>query len=146
MRVYFENCSLQRPLDNKTQIRVAIEAEAISGLLALCQSGEIELATSEVLAFEISKCLVSDRVDWALEILSMAKEYVELNSRIDDRARSVEEGEIKPLDALHLASAEEMGADYFCTCDDRLLRRTKAITDLNSKVVSPLELIGEVVK
>ena len=40
-----------------------------------------------------------------------------------------------------LASAEEAEADYFCTCDDKFLRKAKAISDLKVKAVSPLELI-----
>jgi predicted nucleic acid-binding protein len=30
---------------------------------------------------------------------------------------------IKPLDALHLASAESGKADYFCTCDDKIIKK-----------------------
>jgi len=48
-----------------------------------------------------------------------------------------------PLDALHLSSAEEARADYFCTCDDRLLAKAKAVRDIKTLVVSPLELIKE---
>lgn len=34
MKVYLDTCSLQRPLDNKTQLRVLLESEAEPGLLA----------------------------------------------------------------------------------------------------------------
>ncbi|MCB0099092.1 MAG: hypothetical protein KDE46_25335, partial [Caldilineaceae bacterium] len=34
-------------------------------------------------------------------------------------------------------------ADYFCTCDDRLLRRAKTVSNLNIVVVTPLELVEE---
>ena len=53
---------------------------------------------------------------------------------------------IKPLDALHLASAEEAQAVYFCTCDDKFLNRAKAVNDLKTKAVSPVELIEEIEK
>jgi hypothetical protein len=52
MKIYLDACSLQRPLDNKSQIRVALEAEAILGVLALCEAGDLELISSEVLVFE----------------------------------------------------------------------------------------------
>ncbi len=45
------------------------------------------------------------------------------------------------MDSLHLAVAEKANVDYFCTCDDKFLRRAKAIPDLRTVVVSPLELI-----
>jgi hypothetical protein len=48
-------CSLQRPLDTKTQIRVAVEAEAILNILALWESGQIELVSSPALIFEADK-------------------------------------------------------------------------------------------
>lgn len=51
---------------------------------------------------------------------------------------------MKPLDALHLASAVIAKADYFCTCDDRFLKRAKEVDTGQTKVVSPLELITEV--
>ena len=35
-------------------------------------------------------------------------------------------------------------AEYFCTCDDRFLKRAKAVDTDQTKVVSPLELIVEV--
>ena len=46
-------------------------------------------------------------------------------------------------DALHLALAEAAGVDYFCTCDDRLLRRIRQIQGLKVKAVSPIQLIEE---
>lgn len=51
---------------------------------------------------------------------------------------------IKPLDALHLALAESMNADYFCTCDDKLLRNAKKAKDLMVKVINPVDLVQEI--
>ena len=34
-------------------------------------------------------------------------------------------------------------ADYFCTCDDRLMRKARGLTGLDTKVVSPVELVME---
>jgi hypothetical protein len=55
MKVYLDNCSLQRPLDSKTQIRISLEAEAVLGILALIEVGNLELISSEVLRFEIGR-------------------------------------------------------------------------------------------
>ena len=41
MKIYLDTCSLQRPLDNKTQLRIKLESEAVLGLPALCEA-EIE--------------------------------------------------------------------------------------------------------
>ena len=63
---------------------------------------------------------------------------------IETEAASLVQRKIRPLDALHLAFASYTNADYFCTCDDKLLKKSKRLTDLSVKVVSPLELIAEV--
>jgi hypothetical protein len=55
MKVYLDTCSLQRPLDNRTQIRIALEAEAILGILSLYEAGKIDLISSEVLLFEVEQ-------------------------------------------------------------------------------------------
>lgn len=146
MKVYLDTCSLQRPLDSKNQIRIALEAEAILGVLSLCESGEIELVSSEVVLFEVERTPNIARREYAFEVLSKAKTFVVLNDEIESRAREFGISGIKPLDALHLASAEEAQSDYFCTCDDRLLGRLKNIKGLKTKVVSTLELIEEIEK
>jgi hypothetical protein len=35
MRIYFDSCSIQRPFDDKSQIRIRIETEAILSIIAL---------------------------------------------------------------------------------------------------------------
>ncbi len=50
MRIYLDMCSIQRPLDTKTQPRIAVEAEAILGVLMLCEAGQVDLMTSDTLA------------------------------------------------------------------------------------------------
>ena len=72
--------------------------------------------------------------------------FVQTDRRVEERARAFHALGLKPLDALHLASAVEAQADYFCTCDDRLLRRAQTADTLQTKVVSPLEFIAEVTR
>ena len=143
MKIYLDTCSIQRPLDSRTQIRIVLEAEAVLGVLALYESGEIELVSSEALAFEINRNPIIARRDFGLAVLSQTKIFIVLNEHVENRARELNKGGIKPLDALHLASAEAGQADYFCTCDDRLLKQAKALSGLKTRVVSPVELIGE---
>ena len=85
MRIYLDTCSLNRPMDDKSQLRVALEA----------------------------------------------------------RALVLEARGFKGFDALHIATAETGHVDYFCTCDDRLIKKVQAQPDVVTKVVSPLELVKE---
>jgi predicted nucleic acid-binding protein len=116
------------------------------GILALCESGQAELVASEALVFEVGRNPHPVRKRYAAEVLSKAKIVIHTESRVPERARVLNAAGIQPLDALHLASAMEAQADYFCTCDDRLLRRAKALDTSPTKVVSPLELIAEVTR
>ena len=71
MKIYLDACSLQRPLDNKTQIRVALEAEAVLGVLALCEAGDLDLISSEVLAFEVARTPQLSRREYGSEMRSL---------------------------------------------------------------------------
>jgi predicted nucleic acid-binding protein len=63
-----------------------------------------------------------------------------VNEEIENRAQEFENDGIKPIDALHLACAEIEKIDYFCTCDDKFLKKARTLIDLNLKIVSPIEL------
>lgn len=143
MKVYLDNFSLQRPLDSRTSTRVVLEAEAIFGVLTLSESDRIRLVSSEVLLFEIDRDPNTTRQEYALEVLSKVRTFIRLNERVERRAARFVALGIRPLDALHMASAERAGADYFCTCDDRLLKKAKAVAGLKTRVISPIELIEE---
>lgn len=141
MKVYLDTCSIQRPLDDKTQIRITLEAEAILGIIGLCETGQLELVSSEALMFEVKRTPHPIRRDFGLATLSKATSFIRLNAKIETRARAFGKIGIKALDALHLASAEAAKVDYLCTCDDKFLHKAKGVGDLRIKVVSPLELI-----
>ncbi|XWK90693.1 MAG: PIN domain-containing protein [Phormidium sp.] len=146
MRIYLDMCSLQRPLDTKIQIRVAAEAEAILNIIALWQNGQIELVSSPALLFETEQINLPARKQYVLEVLSKANLFIQKNQPVEERAKEFVNLGIKPLDALHLAFSIEAQADYFCTCDDRFLKRAKQADTSLTKVVSPLELITELVQ
>jgi len=143
MRIYLDCCSLQRPFDNKSHPRIAVEAEAVLAILSLCESDHLKLISSDALLYEIGRIPDQDRKEDALAILKIAKESVELSQDIEELARSLEASGLKPLDALHLAFASVSEVDYFCTCDDKFLKKAKSFEGLNTKVVSPTELVME---
>jgi predicted nucleic acid-binding protein len=145
MRIYLDNCSLQRPLDDRSQLRIRLEAEAILAILALCADGEVEIVSSEVLQIEIAKNPYPQRKAYASEILKWASLVIEVDESIVQRAKSLEYLGFKGMDALHIAAAEAEHVDYFCSCDDRLINRTKRVTDIEVKVVTPLELVEEII-
>lgn len=72
--------------------------------------------------------------------LTLSTETIELSDAIEARALTLENRGFKAFDALHIASAEAGRVEYFCSCDDRLLKKARGQLDLMTKVVSPLEL------
>ena len=144
MSVYLDLCSIQRPLDDQSQLRVRLEAEAILAFISACEAGQAEMLSSDALQYEAGRNPNPVRRAHALGALGKATRMLRSSAQVESRARKLERAGLKPLDALHLAFAIEAGADYFCTCDDRLLRRARNIQTGPPKVVSPLELIGEI--
>lgn len=143
MRIYFDNCSLQRPFDNKSQLRIRIEAEAILSIIELIEEGRFELITSSVVEFELKKTPDPERISFGSKVLSLHSERICLSDKMINHAKEFERRNIKPIDALHLAIADIEKIDYLCTCDNRFLRGAKKIENLNTKVVSPIEFIEE---
>ena len=144
MKVYLDTCCIQRPLDSKSQIRIVLEAEAILGIIEMCEAQKVELVSSEVLELELDKNTISIRKQHGYAVLSRAGHRVSLNDNIEKRAASFVKQGVKAMDALHLACAEFAKVDFFCTCDARFLTRAKMIENLEVTVLSPLELIQEV--
>jgi len=144
IKVYLDLCAIQRPLDTPNQVRVVLEAEAVLGILSLCDAGLIELVSSEALVYETEQNPLLIRREHAYSVLAKAKMTINVTASVKKRASQFLQHGIKPLDALHLALAEASKVDYFCTCDDQLARRAKRISDLQVKVISPLDLIQEI--
>jgi|SRR5690606_15894312 len=138
--VYLDNCALQRPLDDRTQFRVRIEAEAVEAVLREVERGAVDLLSSDVLVAESRGATDPTRQDFAAETAALAASSVRLTSAVEARARPFREAGMKALDALHLASAVEGNADYFCTTDDRFLKKAKAANTSSVRVVTPSEL------
>jgi predicted nucleic acid-binding protein len=144
MRVYLDVCCLQRPLDDRSQLRINIEAEAVLAILRLVGSGGIELISSEVVQFEVDRIPHTERKRRVGDVLSLASRVVELSDEIEALAESLVKAGLKPLDALHIASASATKTDYFCTCDDGLIKKSKQLKWLATIIVSPVELLVEI--
>ena len=109
-----------------TRARVR-RAVAVLGLLEHCQAGGAELASSDALFYEAGRNPYPIRQAHAEAILSTARVRQPLTPTVEARADVLVAAGLRPLDALHLGSAEAIGATYFCTCDDQLLRRGRTL-------------------
>ncbi len=144
MKIYLDLCAIQRPLDTSHQIRIVLESEAVLGIITFCDNGQAELLSSEALIYEGEQNLLTIRKEHTLAVLAKAKVIVNITEAAKERAANLIPFGIKPLDALHISLAELGNADYFCTCDDKLLRNAKRVKDLILKVVNPVDLVQEI--
>jgi predicted nucleic acid-binding protein len=143
--IYLDTCSLQRPLDDRSQPRIYLEAEAVLTLLRLVEAEKLKLLSSDVLQFEISNIADFNRKSEAQLMLKLAWHTASIQLNTRQLAEQIIATGIKPLDALHTAVAIENQAQYFCTCDDKLLKKLKTLNfNQQTKFLSPLELIMEV--
>ncbi|MEX0704444.1 MAG: PIN domain-containing protein [Planctomycetales bacterium] len=143
MKIYFDTCALNRPLDDKSELRIALEAEAVLGILERCEVGAAAYVSSEVLVLENDRTPHPQRRAFIAAVLERASNVITVTDAVRGRAKILEQGGFKAFDALHIACAEAANVDYLCTCDDRLLKKANRRTDLAVKVVSPLELAQE---
>jgi predicted nucleic acid-binding protein len=144
MRVYFDNCALNRPSDEREQPHVTAEAEAMELLLLLCRRDELQLVASATLDYEVLLCHDDEKREFVQQILELAAETVSWSAEDSARARELERQGFKPMDSLHLVSAMSGLAERFCTCDTRLLKRARKHPEFPFRVVTPLELLEEV--
>ena len=146
MKIYLDLCAIQRPLDTSNQIRIVLESEAVLGIIAFSEIGQVELLSSEALLYEGEQSSLPVRKEHTLAVLAKAKNVLNVSEKEKIRASEIMKVGVKPLDALHIALAESGNADYFCTCDDKLSRNAKKVKDLAVKIVNPVDLVQEIEK
>ena len=143
MLIYLDTCAIQRPLDDRSQLRIRVEGDILLSVIAAAETGALELVSSSVLRFETENTPIVTRRDFGRHVLSLATEDTDTTPVVEEKAREYETLGIKPLDAVHLASALAMGADFFCTVDDDFLRKAQTANTGETRVVSPHELMIE---
>ncbi|MCL1819089.1 MAG: PIN domain-containing protein [Oscillospiraceae bacterium] len=143
-KIYLDNCCFNRPFDNLSQDKVRFECEAVLSILKNCEDGIWDIFRSDVLDDEIDKIPNLVNKIKVLMLYSSASINVEISDMIIRRAKEFQStANIKPFDALHLASAEQGGADILLTTDRKFLTNA-AKSDAKVRVSNPAIWITEV--
>jgi predicted nucleic acid-binding protein len=124
MKIYLDNCCFNRPYDDQTQIRIAVETQAKLYIQRLIIEKKLELVVSYVLRFENNaNPYVSKRNPIDL-FFQNAIVYIDSSHSVsvDTRATEIMKHKLKTNDALHISCAIEAGCDYFITTDNGILR------------------------
>lgn len=139
IRVYLDNCCFNRPFDDKSQIRVKLEAEAKLYIQEEIRIGKLELIWSYILEYENSMNPFEEKVMQILEWKTIALETIVENRKVKENSSLFMKIGIKKKDSLHIACAIDGKCDYFITTDDKVLQKAKSIK--NIKIVDPIQFI-----
>ena len=142
MRIYLDNCCYNRPYDDLSQLTVSLEAQAKLFIQNKIKNGEYELATSEILRYEVANCPAEIRravINDFIEKHSSVHVGSDSTPKVRKMAREIMETGVKYKDACHVASAIIAECDYLISTDKRLLKYKSD----KLKLVNPIEFVGE---
>lgn len=142
MRVYLDNCVMNRPFDDQSHIRIRLEAEAKLYIQGRIKEGTVELAWSYILDIENDQNPFEDKKNAIAEWKKFAIVDVDETTSLLKRADVFTSFGIKAKDALHVSAAIEGKADVFITTDDRLVKKLLGIKDI--RAVNPVDIVGEI--
>ena len=142
-KIYLDNCCFNRPFDDLTDDKVRLECEAILTIIDRCESGLWDVFSGDILDDEIDRMANTIKKQKVLKLYSSASVNIELNDEIISRAKEFQIENIKPFDALHLASAEYAGADILLTTDKKFVNRASQ-SNTKVKVKNPVIWLTEV--
>ena len=142
MRVYLDMCCYNRPYDDQSQLKVAMEAQSKLHIQNLIKDRKLDLIGSYTLDFEVSRNPYEMRRRSIVQFIrDNMKGYVgaERADLIQPIADEIMLTGVREKDAYHVASAIYARCEYFISTDMRLLKfKTDQI-----KLVTPIEFITE---
>ncbi len=147
MRIYLDLCVFNRPFDDQTNERIALETNVFLYILEKIEKKEYELVISDALLFENRKSPFIRRKKRIESYFSLSKEIIRIDPEVIKESEYLIQKDFSPLDALHLALAEKGKVNYFITCDDeivRLFERNRHCFTI--KIIGLLKFIAEEVK
>ena len=142
MRIYLDNCVLNRPFDDQAYIRIHLEAEAKLYLQERIKYGKLELIWSYILDIENDQNPFEEKRNAIEKWQKFAVVNIEETEQLIDRAKHFVTVGIKPKDALHVSAAIEGQADCFITTDDRLLKKLALIDEIRAE--NPVDIVEEI--
>ncbi len=143
MRLYLDNCCLNRPWDDQSQLRIHLEAEAVLYIVGMARLGKVELVTSDYLLAEILNQPDPVRSADVMALTAPASFHVLQTASIDAWDLTVGAFYIRGYDALHPAAAEAAQCDFLITTDDRFLRRCqRAGPVMKTRVLNPTGILS----
>ena len=140
MLIYLDNCCFNRPFDDQKQIRIRIETEAKLFIQGEILDGKYSLAWSYILDYENEANPFPERKETIANWKNKATVDTDETKNLLELANQLIIRQIKPKDALHIASSVVMQCDFFITTDLYLIKKMTNFEAI--KVVSPVDFIN----
>ena len=143
VRVYLDTCCYNRPYDDQRQIRISLEAQAKLHVQSMIEKGELQLVSSYMLDYEVSRNPYEARQKTIRSLIDEnAGVYVDKSYEVEAEtlAENIKSTGVKSADALHVACAMIAECDYMLFTDDRLLKYKPD----TMKLVDPVEFIQRI--
>ncbi len=139
MRLYLDLCCFNRPFDDQSQLLVRLQTEAKLAVQESIRNGTHTLIWSAILDLENADNPDPERKTAIAAWKSLAEVHVITTVAVEDLATTLAGDELKPMDALHMASAIEAGAGCFLTTDNQILRKMKSRAEIH--ILDPVDWI-----
>lgn len=141
--IYLDYNCFQRGFDDPRQIRTQMEALACQEIFVKAEGGKVRLVWSFMHEDEAILCPFPERKYEGLRLANLCKVRVGPEEEIRKLAKSFQKkGRLLAKDAIHLACASYIKADFFLTCDDSLIRQAKRLK-LETVIMNPVDYIRQ---
>ena len=138
LKLYLDVCTLCRPFDDQYRMRIRLETDSYFLIMQAIRDETYELLYSKVHEKEIAS--ITDMLERTEVIETIYQNGIRCIGDfqiIRKRADKLVNAGLGIADAAHIAFAE-VNADYFISCDDRLIKRSKR-ENVNIRVMTPIE-------
>ena len=140
LKIYLDNCCYNRPFDDFSVAKNALEANAKMFIQSLIKYKSIALYYSLMSLIELDESPFEERTNYIIDFIEANAVGFVGKKRIGEIGKLSEEimlMSIKKKDATHLACSIIAKCDYFITTDRRLLNyQTDKI-----KIINPINFI-----
>ena len=141
-KIYLDICVFCRPFDDQNILRNRIETDSYFMIMAGAKAGKYEIEISPAHVAEAED--ISD-ISERFELISLFDEVCNFykgngTSKIRESAEKFHKAGFGVGDSAHLAYAEYI-ADVFITCEDRLVKKCRALKTYNVPIINPVEFI-----
>src|SRR5690242_17254513 len=106
IRIYLDNCVINRPFDDQSQERIRLETEAIILLLSRLERKEWTWLGSQAVEIEIDKMPDTDQQSRLRHVVRFVSLTIEIGEKELSRANELQKLGFVGFDAVHLACAE----------------------------------------